>query len=486
MKPPSHDLTLGIAETHFKSAFQCCHNPFSAGGGREKIKVTQLIFAAANAAMLALAMSGSARADDAPPTIGAPDCKVVNRHPMPNERAAWSGGCRDGMADGEGVLELFSGDKLGMRIAGRLRAGVPEGLLVLDSDLMHIHYEGALVAEYFDGPGTLVQPDRVRLIARFVKGEPEGDVDAVMPDGEHYHGQWKAWHAEGRGEAILRDGTRITGDFHQGQPDGPVVAVLGDGTLRGVWKAGRQSGAIVMDLPRHVHYEGDAQDLNLEGEGVMTYADGAVYRGSWVAGKRQGQGTLTDARGRLVYAGGFRNDHYDGQGRLLCDDGAWYEGTLSDGRRKGHGRMTGPSGVMDGEFSDDPQEFRGVFVELGGRRTEGRWVNWHFEGEMVVTTPELVRRAVYHGGQLDGASDSRFASGVHVTETYLAGVLEGAFREEWPDGSSTRGQYRAGLKDGDWESIDGAGRISHAQFLHGDDVTPVPDPRAVQGASLAS
>ena len=44
-----------------------------------------------------------------------------------------------------------------------------------------------------------------------------------------------------------------------------------------------------------------------EGEGVMRYPDGGVYRGSWHAGIRKGYGEYTDSLGR-TYSGYWRGD----------------------------------------------------------------------------------------------------------------------------------------------------------------------------------
>jgi len=443
-------------------------------------------FIGAGAAIAAIAMAGPASAGDSASMLGPPDCQIVNGHPHPGQRATWSGGCLDGKADGEGVLDISVGDKLEMHVVGRLRAGLPDGPLVLDSDLFHIHYEGAIVADHFEGAGTLTQPDGTRLTARFSRGEPDGDVDAVMPGGVHYHGQWKDWLAEGRGEALMPDGGRLTGWFHKGLPDGPAVAVMAGLTARGVWQGGHQTGAVVLDFPGKFHYEGDARDLGPEGAGVMTDADGVVYRGFWVAGKRQGQGTLTAADGHLVYSGGFAGDRYDGQGRLLCANGAWYEGAMSEGWRKGHGKMTGPMGVMEGEFSESAQglEFRGVLVNPLGDRAEGRWVNERFEGEMLLTTRLQVQRASYHNGLLDGPSDSRYWGGTHVSATYRAGVLDGPYHAEKPDGSVARGQYHAGLQEGSWEIVEGDGKVVRKEFLRGEDVTPPEASRALDSPSI--
>ena len=71
-------------------------------------------------------------------------CKVVNPMPQPDETITWTGPCKDGVADGEGVLTFF------MR-------GTP-----------HSRYEGALKGGWADGRGKL-----------------------ELPDGSRYEGEWR-------------------------------------------------------------------------------------------------------------------------------------------------------------------------------------------------------------------------------------------------------------------------------------------------------
>ena len=46
----------------------------------------------------------------------------------------------------------------------------------------------------------------------------------------------------------------------------------------------------------------------------MRYADGSVYEGTWVAGKREGKGRMTYADGGR-YDGEFVADRREGKGR---------------------------------------------------------------------------------------------------------------------------------------------------------------------------
>ena len=103
-----------------------------------------------------------------------------------------------------------------------------------------------------------------------------------------------------------------------------------------------------------------------EGEGVMRYPDGGVYRGSW-HGIRKGYGEYTDSLGR-TYSGYWRGDSlrrgrlrakegtYEGlfnrrmeehgEGEFTANDGGYYVGKWKDGRRDGFGFSVAPHEVV--------------------------------------------------------------------------------------------------------------------------------------------
>jgi hypothetical protein len=51
----------------------------------------------------------------------------------------------------------------------------------------------------------------------------------------------------------------------------------------------------------------------MEGEGTMTYADGAQYQGMWKKNKRNGQGTLKGGNGKIIKRGMWKNDEFQAE-----------------------------------------------------------------------------------------------------------------------------------------------------------------------------
>jgi hypothetical protein len=145
---------------------------------------------------LALLALTSAAVQAAEPEVGwiadAKGCKIANPNPKPNETVKWSGGCKNGYAEGKGVLEYAVDGKPGARYEGQLKRG------------------------RFDGRGVL-----------------------RTPDGAVYDGDWLDGAQEGYGEYTAPDKTTFKGGWTAGKPDGPGVLATPDGkVVKGIWANG--------------------------------------------------------------------------------------------------------------------------------------------------------------------------------------------------------------------------------------------------------
>jgi hypothetical protein len=139
----------------------------------------------------------SAAAHAAEPEAGwiadAKGCKISNPSPKPNETVKWSGACKNGFAEGKGVLEYAVDGKPGARYEGQLKRG------------------------RFDGRGML-----------------------RTPDGAVYDGDWVDGTQDGYGEYTAADKTTFKGGWTAGKPDGPGVLTAPDGkVVKGIWAKGQ-------------------------------------------------------------------------------------------------------------------------------------------------------------------------------------------------------------------------------------------------------
>jgi len=87
----------------------------------------------------------------------------------------------------------------------------------------------------------------------------------------------------------------------------------------------------------HPLYEGDAENGQPNGLGIMTFPDGRKYLGQWKDGKKHGNGTLTHANG-IKFVGEWKDSKmwnvikYDAEGKFVGEilDGKIWNGIVYD------------------------------------------------------------------------------------------------------------------------------------------------------------
>lgn len=147
------------------------------------------------AALLLTAFGALAQDDEVSWIADSRGCKVANPFPQPGESIKWSGECKNGYADGQGVLEWFMGGK------------------PLDV------FEGNLQLGWAEGKGTLIR------------------------EGGRYEGEWKRSMQDGKGRYDAADGSWYEGDWKEGQPHGQGQYQTPDGRLfSGTWTDGVYDG----------------------------------------------------------------------------------------------------------------------------------------------------------------------------------------------------------------------------------------------------
>jgi hypothetical protein len=113
----------------------------------------------------------------------------------------------------------------------------------------------------------------------------------------------------------------------------------------------------------------------IEGQGIMTYANGDSYTGNFVNDKREGQGIMTYANG-ASYKGNFVNDKREGHGTLTYVNGASYTGNFVNNKREGHGTLRYASGASyTGEWKDGNFQGQGIMTYANGASYTGEWKN---------------------------------------------------------------------------------------------------------------
>jgi hypothetical protein len=174
--------------------------------------------------------------------------KVKVWNMSPTISAEWSGGKKDGYADGKGVMKWFEDGVLNEKFEGSYVKGKAEGKCTF---------------EIYDAKGKVIQTGE----AEFKDGSPNGKGVMKWADGRKYEGAFKDGKENGKGVFTWKDGTRYEGDFVDGSISGNGVITSKDGKK----------------------YEGEFRHGLPNGKGTRTLPGGKVEKGTFENGKLMGK-----------------------------------------------------------------------------------------------------------------------------------------------------------------------------------------------------
>jgi hypothetical protein len=153
--------------------------------------------------------------------------------------------------------------------------------------------------------------------------KPHGNGRMEYPD-RTYEGQWVDGDWSGFGKLV----DKKTGDTYQGG--------FLDNTRHGLGIIQYANGGV---------YEGTFQ-LDIMGKGEMTYSDGSKLWGYWSPeGIPHGRGKKNYTDG-TIFDGEFRQGVIEGHGRMNYTDGRWYLGEWCEGEKNGVGLEVLPDGSI--------------------------------------------------------------------------------------------------------------------------------------------
>ena len=180
--------------------------------------------------LLASCVAHTAHADDTPIHYGAPDCQVGKLLPVPADQSVhWNGACKDGFADGTGVLEWTTKDGSTRRIEGKFARGavIGEGKLKAGDKFTYV---GSMTDGVPDGEGYLHFANALRYEGGITMMRREGKGVQIYPNGDTYQGEFHADRPNGQGRLTFALGGMVEGAFRDGHPlDGAKITYAGSG-----------------------------------------------------------------------------------------------------------------------------------------------------------------------------------------------------------------------------------------------------------------
>jgi hypothetical protein len=202
-------------------------------------------------------------------------------------------------------------------------------------------------------------------------------------------------------------------------------------------------------------YEGESKDGLPHGRGKYMIDGGVWYEGTFVEGRMEGQGKMTDPYdARSYYEGAFADNVPEGQGRMVYSDGTYYSGSYTGGKRQGAGQIHFADGSLnfDGHFEDDALSGPGTLWTEEGDKYVGSFLYGMMFGPFKqYHDGKLVYDGEFQGSYKEGPGkeyvddslvyDGEFMYGLRngTGKLYKAGKLQydGEFDNGRPNGQGT-------------------------------------------------
>jgi hypothetical protein len=170
----------------------------------------------------------------------------------------------------------------------------------------------------------------------------------------------------------------------------------------------------------------DVDTPTYSGSGKLSWANGDVFDGTLVNGKRHGKGYFVWGNGQR-YRGDWVNDVPTGQAVVDFANGDHYEGKVENASPTGAGSMRYASGdTYKGLFAAGEPHGTGLYTWKNGQKYDGDWRN----------------------GKPNGQGKMQFANGDRYEGTLRDGVPNQTGTFTWVSGDSYAGQWKAGRKNG--------------------------------------
>ncbi|XP_072539652.1 alsin [Salminus brasiliensis] len=225
------------------------------------------------------------------------------------------------------------------------------------------------------------------------------------------------------------------GRWLAGKPHGRGVLKWADGrTYTGTFKNGLEDGYgdyIVpnKNLNKSDHYQGHWKDGKMHGFGTFRYATGEVYEGSFQDNMRHGHGMLRSGKlnstSPSVFIGQWLNDKKTGYG--VFDDitrGEKYMGLWQDDQRQGNGVIVTQFGLYyEGAFSNNKMMGMGVLLSEDDTTFEGDFSDdWTLSGKGTLTMP--------NGDYIEGSFSGVWGTALKISGSYYKPNLYDSDKEK--------------------------------------------------------
>jgi hypothetical protein len=155
--------------------------------------------------------------------------------PYPVITVEWSGGAKDGFANGKGTMKWFEDGVLSEKVEGTFVKGKAEGKCTFE--MYDKHGKSAISGTAVfkngkaEGQGEITWADGRKYKGEIKNGKENGHGVLTWKHGASYDGEFKNGLREGKGTFITANGTKYQGEFTNGMPHGQFKITHPDGKV---------------------------------------------------------------------------------------------------------------------------------------------------------------------------------------------------------------------------------------------------------------
>lgn len=292
-------------------------------------------------------------------------------------------------------------------------------------------YEGDVVGGQRHGKGTLTYSNGMIYIGQFKENQRHGKGSIVHESKHIFDGRFEN-NIPTEGKLVYNNKSCYEGPLNQhGRPHGKGILYANgkDATWDGMWADGKPHG-----------------------EGTFFYDNGDYYIGELKNGKRSGEGSIHNARGKRLMSCHYEQDLEEGKGYMLLAGRGHMETTFHKGELHGNAVLYDDKDckVGTGSFTHNKFSGEGVFYVSKDCHYKGTIVDNKYEGEGEYHLDKSICiKGTFEKNNMSGECSLYLDNQMVFKGSISNSVVKGHGCEFYPDGSIMyEGNMTNGLRNG--------------------------------------
>lgn len=198
-------------------------------------------------------------------------------------------------------------------------------------------------------------------------GKFHGEGKILFSDGNVYSGIFKKGKFSGTFSYLDKDNNSLEGVFENNK------VVEGSLSTNGYQATINSDNTVEYIHNKSWSYTGEFDSTGQQGSGIFKWEDGSKYKGNFMHGLCDKDGTYYSKGNEILYKGALTKGLFNGFGKYNFNS-TQYIGDFEDGLPNGKGTYKSASGwTYEGNFKEGVFDGEGIITDANGNKTSGKW-----------------------------------------------------------------------------------------------------------------